>query len=226
MKPALVLLGVACWVQAVSAQEEGTTPLEDAREGMAEASWPKKPDQRLSPLSGKIKDISSISPRYYGKGTELSTKTAEGWHKESPLRRKANAVGGAGHNWEEARWSQHRDATIPKTGSDDFPFPAGLASDRTMKTHQVERESADWSTRSARLGRGWDGSPLMYQGRLTRVREQVWEESQDTRDLGSGRKEKFTPAEVEKILSQPVGELRGAAREQSPTAFPLATADN
>ena len=96
-----------------------------------------------------------------------------------------------------------------------------------MTMREMERETAHgWSSRTARTGGGREGSLQMYEGRLTRVRQQVWQESEEARVLGPGRQEKFSPAEVEKMLSRPVGELRGAAKEQSPEAFPLAAADN
>ena len=62
--------------------------LGDAQRGMAEASWPRKPDDRLSPLSGKMKDSQEISVRYYGKEKEFRGHSAEGWLKEASFGKK------------------------------------------------------------------------------------------------------------------------------------------
>ena len=201
--------------------------LENAQQGMAEGSWPKKPDNRLSPLSGKMKDSREISVRYYGKEKEVRGSSAEGWLKETSLGRKPNWEGASGRNWEKARWGQDREWAFGKGESEKFQPQAELTSERTVTMREIKRETAQgWSSRASRMGGASDGSVRMYEGRLTRVRNQVWNESEAPRDLGPGRQEKFTPTEVEKMLSQPVGQLRGAAREQSPAASPLAAADN
>ena len=194
---------------------------------MAEGSWPRKPDNRLSPLSGKMKEISKISTRYYGQEKEFRSKPAEGWQQEARIGQKPNWEVAEGHNWGEARWDQSGEALATGTKNEKFHPNGEFASQPSLKFREVERESAaGWSSRSARTGGGRDGSLKMYEGRLTRVREQVWQEEQAPRDLGPGRQEKFSPTEVEKMLSRPVGEWRGAAREQSPAASPLAAADN
>ena len=96
-----------------------------------------------------------------------------------------------------------------------------------MTMREIGREAAEgWSSRAARMGGGREGSLRMYEGRLTRVRQQVWQESEEARDLGPGRQEKFSPQEVERMLADPLGQARGAAREQSPAASLLAAADN
>ena len=208
-------------------EENSAHRVENAQQGMAEGSWPRKPDDRLSPLSGKMKDSREISVRYYGKEKEFRGKSAGGWMKEASLGRKAEWEGAAGRKWEEERWGQDRDWASGQGQNEKFEPSRELAKEQTLKYREVEREpAADWSSRSARLGAGREGGLRMYEGRLTRVREQVWRESEGARDLGPGRQEKFSPAEVEKMLSRPVGELRGAAKEQSPEAFPLAAADN
>ena len=46
----------------------------------------------------------------------------------------------------------------------------------------------------------------MYDGRLTRVRQRVNREATSTdRDLGEGRREKYNPEEVQKLLKQKPG---------------------
>jgi len=191
-------------------EDNSARRLGDAQRGMAEASWPKKPDNRLSPLSGKMKESQEISVRYYGKEREFRGKSAEGWQKKSSFGKKATWEGASGRKWEEARWGQDRDWALGRGESEKFQPQTQLASERTVTMREMERENAaDWSSRTARMGGGREGSLRMYEGRLTRVRQQVWQESEEARDLGAGRQEKFSPAEVEKMLSQPVGELRG-----------------
>ena len=207
--------------------ESSVQRLEDAQRGVAEANWPKKPDNRLSPLSGKMKEISKISMRYYGQEKEFRAKPAERWQQEARIGQKPDWEAAEGQNWREARWDQGGGVLATAAKNEKFQPGAEFASQPTMKFREVEQESmTGWSSRLARTAGGRDGSLKMYEGRLTRVREQVWHEEQAPRHLGPGRQEKFSPTEVEKMLSQPVGELRGAAREQSPAASPLAAADN
>jgi hypothetical protein len=228
LKAKIFLMGLGCvLVCGVTGEENSAQRLENAQRGMAEPSWPRKPDNRLSPLSGKMKDSREISVRYYGKEKEFRGKSAEGWRKEAPFGAKAIWEGASGRKWEEARWGQERDWAAGQGENEKFRPQKELAAERTVTMREMERETAQgWSSRAARLGGGREGSLRMYEGRLTRVRQQVWQENEEVRDLGPGRQEKFSPQEVERMLSQPVGELRGAVREQSPTASPLAAADN
>lgn len=210
------------------AEEEGSARrLDQAQQGMADASWPKKPDSRLSPLSGKMKDMAQIAPRSYGGGKEFRVRPMKELNRESPLGSRAGWEAEAGRNWEEVRWNQERDWSEAGEKNQDFHPTRDLASVNTVNYREMDREnSPDWSSRSSRLvGRG-DGSLRMYEGRLKRVREQVWEAKQDGRDLGPDRQEKFRPEEVEKMLAQPAAEIGQGATERSPSASPLAAAGN
>ena len=207
--------------------ESSAQRLEDAQKGMAESSWPRKPDNRLSPLSGKMKESREISVSYYGKEKEIPAKSAEMSQRQAPLGQKASWQGATGRNWEQVRWNQGGDSAANGTSNEKFQPSEELVSQQTTKHRELAREPAtDWSSRAARLKGGGNGSLPMYEGRLTRVRQQVRQEESSPRDLGPGRQEKFSPQEVEKMLSRPVGEPRGTAKEQSPAASPLAAADN
>ena len=209
------------------AEQNSAQRLENTQRGMAEGSWPRKPDNRLSPMSGKMKENREISVSYFGKEKEVRAKAAEGWQKEARTQGAAGWDQAAGHRWQEEHWSQDRDSASTAARSEKFQPGSDLGSRRTVTFRELEHEGAgDWSSRSARLGNGRDGALRMYEGRLTRVRQQVWQEEPSPRDLGPGRQEKFSPREVEEMLSRPVGEPRGAAKEQSPAASPLATGDN
>ena len=191
-------------VLSATGEENSTQRLENAQRGVAEASWPRKPDNRLSPLSGKMKETAKISTRYYGQEKEFRAKTAEGWQKESRTGQRSEWQATTGRNWEGVRWNQTRDAVSDGDRNERFQPGGELASQRSMMFRELEREPAtEWSSRSARLTRGAERSLEMYEGRLTRVRKQVWQEERDVRDLGPGRQEKFSPQEVEKMLSQP-----------------------
>ena len=82
------------------------------------------------------------------------------------------------------------------------------------------------------MGQATDGTMQMYEGRLQRVRQQVNREpSSADRDLGKGRREKYSPEEVQKMLKQQSGipEIKEIVRPalpvraESPVAFrPLA----
>ena len=208
-------------------EENSAQRLGNAQSGMAEASWPRKPDNRLSPLSGKMKDSQEISLRYYGKEKEFRGQSAEGWLKEASLGRKPNWEGASGRNREEARWGQDREWASGKGSNEKFQPQAELTPERTITMREIKRETAQgWSSRTSRMAGASDGALRMYEGRLTRVRDQVWNEGEIPRSLGSGRQEKFSPAEVDKILMQPTAELQEAPREQSVKASPLAAADN
>ena len=104
MKAKVFLMGLGCvLVSAVTAEENSAQRLESAQRGMAEPSWPRKPDDRLSPLSGKMKENREISVRYYGQEKEFRGKSAEGWLKEASFGQKANWEGASGRKWEEER---------------------------------------------------------------------------------------------------------------------------
>ena len=69
----------------------------------------------------------------------------------------------------------------------------------------------------------------MYEGRFTRVRQQVAvqeTELENERDLGPERQEQFRPSEVEKMLADPLKDIRGQVKERPSAASPLAAADN
>jgi len=228
VKAFFLVLGLAVATTPLGVAEENSAQrLENAQRGVAEGSWPRKPDNRLSPLSGKMKDSQEISVRYYGKEKEVRAKSAEGWGKEASFGQRANWEGASGRKWEEARWGQDRDWAAGRGENEKFQPQRELAAEQTMTMREIERETAQgWSSRAARMGGGREGSLRMYEGRLTRVRQQVWREEENARDLGPGRQEKFRPEEVEKMLSQPVGDFRRAATEQSPGASPRAAPDN
>ena len=207
--------------------ENSVQRLEKAQKGMAEKSWPQKPGDRVSPLSGKMKETARISPRFYGQEKEFPTRQLGEWQKESRLGAQARWEGGGGRIWEEARWNQQRPWSKGEEKHEKFQPASIQAAEGREPDREIEKVAAPgWSSRNARLAVHRERGLRRYEGRLTRVRSQVWEEGEGQRELGPARRERFRPEEVEKILSQPVGEFRPGATEQSQKASPLAAADN
>jgi len=214
-------------VLTVRGEENSAQRLQSAQQGMAEESWPKKPDNRISPLSGKMKDTAKISPRFYGQDKEFPTRQLGEWQKESRLAAKARWEDKSSRGWEDTRWNQSREWSGAGEKNQKFQSVAEPAEMDSFSSREIEKVTmSGWSSRASRLAGTPDGTLRRYDGRLTRVRNQVWEESDSPRDLGPGRPERFRPEEVEKILSQPAGDFQGKARERSGGASPLAAADN
>ena len=108
VKAHLLTLSLALAAAISVGEENSAHRMESAQRGMAEASWPRKPDDRLSSLSGKMKENREISMRYFGEGKELRAKPAEGWRKDASLGQEVKWEGTTGRGWEEARWDQDR----------------------------------------------------------------------------------------------------------------------
>ena len=214
---------VAGWAE----EENSAQRLENAQKGIAEASWPRKPDNRLSPLSGKMKDTQEITPRFYGQDKEFRTKVWGDSEKEANQASSLSWQGPTGRRWEEARWNQTGDWAEQETRNEKFQPAAESGVARILAYRDLSLKAAPaWSSRPAPFAQGGDASLRMYEGRLTRVRKQVNQEEKSLRDLGGDQQEKFSPAEVEKILAKPVEEWRGTVTEQSATASLPSTGGN
>lgn len=221
---AVLFFGTA-WVAV--GQESSAHRLEAAQRDTDEASWPRRPDNRLSPLSGKMKKVATVSPRLYGSGREISTSQLDSLQKESRLARSPgwNAPEGAG--WEQARWQARSGAADRTKMNERFQTAGEWDGTKSFTAEELPRKRApDWMSRASDREVGADGSLRRYEGRLTRVREQVWEEKEKTRDLGPDRQERFRPNEVEKILAEPTGQTGAAVRGQPQAASLPAVADN
>ena len=221
-------LGMAA-VCSLDGEENSALRLGKAQQRIAEASWPKRPDDRLSSFSGRTKEIGEISSRSYGQTKEFSAPRLSHREKQASLAQRPAWEGAKGKTSEADVWGGASDS--PWGGKTHSRFQAEQESSSagvpSREFRQLERLSApDWVSRATRVGRREDGSLRLYEGRLTRIRQEVRREEQSVRDLGSGRQERFSPDEVEKILSRAAPESRQAATEQSAGASPLAAADN
>ena len=191
-------------ISQLSAQESASA-MNNAQQGLADTSWPKKPGNQISPLSGKMKDVQQIDQKEYAAGKEFKNgrlyedrresgmSSVPMWarsssavaNKESPLGTHGNS------SWdqsENSRFSQEASSTLQRKGNleqKDFSH----------------KETDDWSSKTSRTFQNEDGTRQMYQGRLIRVRERVAKDEPNTgRELGEGKKEMYSPSEVRKIL--------------------------
>ena len=122
-------------------EESSARRLDQAQQGMAEASWPKKPDDRLSPLSGKMKEQREMSVKYYGQEKEVRTRPADGWGKRAPLGEKPRWVGGSESSHEEARWGQGRDWSGGLDKNRPFQPDQEWGKERAIDYREMERKS-------------------------------------------------------------------------------------
>jgi hypothetical protein len=192
------------FISPLSAQESASA-MNNAQQGLADTSWPKKPGNQISPLSGKMKDVKQIDQKEYATGKEFRNgrlyedrresgmASVPMWDRSgSVLANKESSLGTQG----ASSWDQ----------TENTGFVQGRRSSLQARENLEQREiahkgSGDWSSRTSRTFQNEDGTKQMYQGRLIRVRERVAQDDPNMRrDLGEGKKEMYSPAEVKKIL--------------------------
>ena len=207
--------------------QTGAENLTSAQQGMADASWPKKPGTQLSSLSGKMKDYRQIAPKDYVKGKDLESsrmfedKKASGlagtplWSKTDSSLQGKNAPR---NDKIPSSWDHNRNAPFD-------PAVRQTGENRIQEKKELSQPDVlDWSSRPSHAFHTKSGSLQMYEGRLTRVKEEVLQdEAHSGRDLG-GRAEKFTPAEVQKMLKEKKGSSPNPVRAEFPRASLPSTA--
>lgn len=207
---------------ASQAQESSQSRLESAETGSKDVAWPKKPDNRLSSLSGKMKDFREIPNQEYGGSKEFRSGRLYEDRQASSL---ASVPMWSTTETEYGKKSDMRfnkDSSMAKTDSSDRfdpsfskPQEARIREERELSSP----EATGWSSRTSRMGQATEGTLQMYEGRLARVRERVNRDAVSTdRDLGNGRQEKYSPEEVQKILKQQPGlpEIKEVVRPALP----------
>jgi len=225
-------MGLA-WV--AHAQEKGPSQLAAAQSGGQDVAWPRKPDNRLSNLSGKMKDFREIPNQEYGGSKEFQ---AERLYED----RQASGLASA-PLWSttESAYGKKSETRFNKNSSMDekdaaHPFDPLVTRQEDIEVREerqlTRQEAMGWASRTSRMGQATDGTMQMYEGRLVRVRQQVNRDGNSAdRDLGEGHREKYSPAEVQKLLQQQPGlpEMKEMVkpalpvRAESPTASrPLA----
>jgi len=185
--------------------QESAREMKTAQEGLADSSWPKKPGNQVSPLSGKMKEVKQINPKEYGAGKEFKggrpyqepkesrIASVPMWDRSSTaLANKESSLGAHGtSSWdqtENTRFVQGRRSSLQ-------------ARENLEQKEIAHKDTGNWSSRTSRTFQNEDGKRQMYQGRLIRVRERFSQDEPSTgRDLGEGKKEMFSPSEVKKIL--------------------------
>lgn len=229
MRAKLFILALG-WGMAVApvSGENTVEQLEKAQTGIVQASWPKKPGQQLSPLSGRAMDWGSSSPRVQGQGREIPLASHLMAGRLSMLADRPSWEGGSGDRRAgEILWEGRMAAPFSLEENPRFSTgrDAGLWRIREERELVLNRQP-DWTGRTSRFAHASTGEGRGYVGRLTRVRETVRREAEDTRDLGAGKREQFRPEEVEKILSRPPGKAGLLPTARSSEASPPAAAGN
>jgi hypothetical protein len=192
-------------ISPILAQESGTA-INSAQERIADSSWPKKPGNQVSPLSGKMKGVKQIDQKEYATGKEFKSGRLYQERRESsmasvPMWAKSSS---SSIDNKESSLSPHSASRWDQ--SENSRFSQGTSSSLQGKQNLEQKEfpqkeAPDWSSRSSRTFQDEDGTRRMYQGRLIRVRERVSRDDPSMgRDLGDGKKEMYSPAEVKKIL--------------------------
>ena len=185
--------------------QESASAMNNAQQGLADTSWPKKPGNQVSQLSGKMKDVKQTDPKGYAGGKEFKSSRVYEDRKESSMAsvpmwaRSSSAIKN-----KESSLSTHGNSPSDQIENSRFSRGASSSLQRKENLEQKEfahKETDDWSSRTSRTFENEDGTRQMYQGRLIRVRERVsQDETSRGRDLGEGKKEMFSPSEVKKIL--------------------------
>jgi hypothetical protein len=193
------------FISPISGQESGSA-INSAQEKLADSSWPKKPGNQVSPLSGKMKDVKQIGQKEYATGKEFKSGRLYEERKESSMASVPMWAESSSSSLEgkESSLSSHSASRWDR--SENSRFSQGTSSSLQGKQNLeqkefTQKEAPDWSSRTSRTFQSEDGTKQMYQGRLIRVRERVAQDDPNMRrDLGEGKKEMYSPAEVKKIL--------------------------
>jgi hypothetical protein len=181
--------------------------LADAQQGLADVSWPKKPGSQVSSFSGKMTDFKQLDMKNYEKGKSFQGARLYGDQKESKLASTPLWEKGiSSYSGKESSWSGKQASGMDGAKSSSFAS-VRESSWQNKSMGQLDsiarKESPDWASRTSPKFQKQDGGLPMYEGRLTRIRETVArQEPGEGRDLGEGKKERFNPSEVQRLLEQ------------------------
>ena len=226
------VVGMALTLQA---QESGQVRLDAAENGGKDVAWPRKPDNRLSSLSGKMKDFREIPGQEYTGSKEFHSERLYEDRQASSL--ASIPLWATAHSGDGEKRADlfARDATLKdgEAASRFDPAASRRGEVEVREERQLLRpEATGWASRNSPMGQATDGSLQMYEGRLVRIRQRVNREALSAdRDLGEGHREKYSPEEVQRLIQQKPGlpEIKETVRPalpvraESPAAFrPLA----
>jgi len=192
-------------ISPLSAQESANA-MNNAQQGLADTSWPKKPGNQISPLSGRMKDVKQIDQKEYATGKELKNGRLYEDRRESGMasvpmwdKYSSSSFGNKESSLSSrsaSRWDQSENSRFSQGTSSSLQGKQNLEQKKF-----TQKEAPDWSSRTSRTFQSEDGTKQMYQGRLIRVRERVAQDDPNMgRNLGEGKKEMFSPSEVKKML--------------------------
>ena len=197
----LFLLGLASMGWAQGSAEN----LSRAQEGMGEQSWPKKPGNQVSTFAGKMTDFKQIDTKNYEKGKSFDGSRVYGDRKESSLastplwEQRSSRMGGKDSSWSDRQASGMSASRNEAYG--EGQVSSWQRKEEFEKRSVANKDGPDWISRASPKFQSREGGVVMYEGRLTRVRENVVrDDSMGRRDLGEGRKEMFSPYEVQRLL--------------------------
>jgi hypothetical protein len=197
----LFLLGIVPMGWAQGSAEN----LARAQEGMGEQSWPKKPGNQDSRFSGKMTDFKQIDMKNYQKGKSFDGARVYGDRKESTIastplwEQKSSKMGEKESSW-SGRQTSRMDARRNQEYGDG-QISSWQKKEELEKRSVASKDGPDWISRASPKFQNPEGGVVMYEGRLTRVRESVVrDDSLGKRDLGQDRKEMFSPNEVQRLL--------------------------
>ena len=227
----LVLFLLMFLISPLLAQESASA-MNNAQQGLADSSWPKKPGNQISPLSGKMKDVKQIDQKEYATSKEFKNGRLYDERKESSMAsvpmwarsssavaNKESSLGTRG----KSSWDQTESTRFAQGTRSSLQGRGNLE-----QKEFIHKETDDWSSRTSRTFQNEDGAQQMYQGRLLRVRERVSRDEPNMgRDLGEGKKEMYSPSEVRKILEgqpAPIDPLQKApVKVPIKAGFPMAS---
>ena len=197
----LFLLGIVPMGWAQGSAEN----ISRAQEGMGEQSWPKKPENQVSSFAGKMTDFKQIDTKNYEKGKSFDGSRVYGDRKESSLastplwEQRTSKLEGKDSSW-SGRQASGMSARRNETYGDG-QMSSWQRKEEFEKRSVASKDGPDWISRASPKFQSREGGVVMYEGRLTRVRENVVrDDSLGRRDLGEGRKEMFSPYEVQRLL--------------------------
>jgi hypothetical protein len=197
----LLLLGLVSMGWAEGSAEN----LARAQDGMGEQSWPKKPGTQVSQFSGKMTDFNQIDIKNYEKGKSFDGARIYGDRKDSSLastplwEQRTSKLEGKDSSW-SGRQASGMDVRRNEAYGDGQISSWQKKEEFEMKS-VASKDGPDWISRASPKFQNHIGGVVAYEGRLTRVRETVVrDDSLGKRDLGEGRKEMFSPAEVQRLL--------------------------
>jgi hypothetical protein len=197
----LFLLGLVSTGWAQGSAEN----LSRAQEGMGEQSWPKKPGNQVSPFAGKMTDFKQIDTKNYERGKSFDGTRVYGDRKDSSLastplwEQRSSRLEGKDSSW-SGRQASAMDARRNEAYGDGQVSSWQKKEEFEMKS-VASKDGPNWISRVSPKFQNHEGGLVMYEGRLTRVRETVVrDDSLGKRDLGEGKKEMLSPNEVQRLL--------------------------